>query len=59
MRKLGCLPKQIGNKPVASGSKAPVCPAFCALKSRRTICNAELELKPKGLLSKKTPLRWR
>src|SRR6056300_1273850 len=45
----------MGNNPVASGSSAPVCPALAAPYSRFTRCSAELEVRPCGLSSKKTP----
>ena len=48
-------PKHNGNKPVANGSKLPVCPALLALNKRRTSCKALLEETPKRLSNNKIP----
>jgi tRNA U55 pseudouridine synthase TruB len=40
---LVACPKQIGNMPLASGSNAPVCPAFLAKNKRLTFCFFETE----------------
>src|SRR5210317_986494 len=48
-------PKHDGNLPVADGSRLPVCPAFLALSSRRTVCKARFDVIPAGLLSNNKP----
>src|SRR3984893_8024819 len=48
-------PKQIGNKPLASGSSVPVCPAFSARNRRFACCNAALDDRPTGVSSSRTP----
>ena len=52
-------PKQIGKRPVAIGSKVPVCPALLALNTRFRAVTAPCELIPAGLSSNTTPsIRW-
>lgn len=53
------LPKQMGNMPVANGSRLPVCPAFLALNKRLTRCKAWLDERPSGLSNKNNALRSR
>ena len=48
-------PKHSGSKPVASGSKVPVCPAFSALNNHFAFCKASLLDIPFGLSNNKTP----
>src|SRR5450755_3282697 len=48
-------PKQIGKRPLASGSSVPVCPAFSARKRRLTCCKAALDDRPTALSSSRTP----
>src|ERR1700730_14887245 len=48
-------PKQIGNRPLASGSSVPVCPAFSARNKRFACCKAALEERPTALSNKRTP----
>src|ERR1700687_4005589 len=48
-------PKQIGNRPLASGSSVPVCPAFSARNRRFACCNAALDDSPTGLSRSRTP----
>src|SRR5690349_21659218 len=52
-------PKHSGNRPVASGSSAPVWPPLVARSSRRVACRAWLELSPNGLSSSRMPCRSR
>jgi hypothetical protein len=55
-RELGRLTEaQVASRPVASGSRVPVCPPLAAENRRRTFCRASLEVSPSGLSSKRTP----
>src|SRR5215472_11737394 len=48
-------PSATGKIPLASGSRVPPCPAFSALKRRRTIATTRAELTPTGLSSTSQP----
>src|SRR5690606_13489386 len=48
-------PKHTGSRPVASGSRLPVWPAFSARYRWRTRCRAWFELSPRGLSSSRRP----
>ncbi len=48
-------PRQIGSRPLASGSRLPVWPALRARNALRTRCRAAFELIPSGLSSRTMP----